>query len=89
MWSGIFILLSVVVTWFLIERFRPFTCPHCRKINIFWRKKTGRSIDDKDSEGDLIRNSEEAICGRCGHVYWLIWDDFDGCWASKELQRRQ
>jgi len=89
MWQGFFLLILVVVVWALIERTPPLTCPHCHRFNAFWRKKTGRSFSDVDADECLIRRSDELMCKRCSQPYWIIWDDFDGHWATKELQRRQ
>jgi hypothetical protein len=89
MWTGLFLVILVVGVWALIEGTPPLTCPHCLRFNVFWRRKTGRSFSDMDTDECLVRRSDEIMCARCGQPYWIIWDDFDGRGATKELQRRQ
>ena len=78
------VIVAVVVETVLLNA-GPTRCPACKRINIFRRTKTGRQRDACDGEGDLRRRSTEYICGRCAARYWIVWDDFDGCWASMSL----
>jgi hypothetical protein len=64
----------------------PVRCPLCLRINVLARKRTGRR-DEHDAEGDLRRSSSEFVCGRCGCLYWIVWDDFAGRWATRSEPR--
>ena len=88
LWPGILLLALAIGGWFILERLSPWHCPHCRRFNVFRRRKTGLTFSDMDADGFLIQDSEEILCKRCGRNYWITWDDFDGRSATKELQRR-
>jgi hypothetical protein len=76
------IVIVAVVGLTVFMNMGPTKCPSCKHVNIFRRTKTGQQREVNDDDGVLRRTSKEYDCGRCGGRYWMIWDDFDGIWAS-------
>lgn len=87
-WPGILLLIPAAGAWIILESASPLTCPHCQRFNAFSRKKTGLTFSDMDPDGQLIQNSQETLCKRCGQLYWITQDKFNGRCATKNLQRR-
>ena len=82
---GALVAVVALLGWTVFLNARPARCPLCRRVNILRRARTGRFRDERDGEGDLRRSSAEFACGRCGGLYWVVWDDFAGIHASVSL----
>jgi hypothetical protein len=84
MWWVVVSLVVIVafVGYTVLLNAGPTKCPSCGWINVFRRTRTGRRREEYDDEDDWRRSSTEYICSRCSGRYWIVWDDFEGCWAS-------
>jgi hypothetical protein len=88
MWKSIMLLLLAVAALVVatgLMNARPSRCPHCNRINVFRRTRTGRKRDEDDQEDTPLRTSMEFVCSLCKSSYWIVRDDFEGCYAKVSL----
>jgi hypothetical protein len=88
MWKSIMLLLLAVAALVVatgLMNARPSRCPFCHRINVFRRTRTGRKRDENDQEGTWVRTSMEFVCRICKGSYWIVRDDFEGCYAKVSL----
>jgi hypothetical protein len=82
-WTIFLAILVAGVICVAILNARPMKCPHCERINVFRRRRTGLKREEHDHEEILRRTATEFICHRCSRSYWIVWDDFAGRSAER------
>ncbi len=81
-WTVFLAILIPGILYVALLNAQPARCPHCKRINVVRRTKTGAKRELRDHEEILCRTATEFICHRCKNRYWIVWDDYKGRWAE-------